>query len=51
MSGEVAIISPATRVEVRHDIVLVYNGMQPVASYPRRDVFSSSKREISPSLT
>lgn len=51
ISGEVAIISPATDVVVQSHMVLVYNGAQPVASYPRREVFSCSKTETSPTLT
>jgi hypothetical protein len=51
MSGEVAIISPATSVLVQSDVVLVYNGAQPVASYPRKVVFSCSKMQTSPTLS
>lgn len=51
MSGEVATISPATSVVVQANMVLVYNGTQPVASYPRKDVFSCSKTPTSPTLT
>jgi hypothetical protein len=51
MSGEVATISPATNVVVEPDMVLVYDGETPVAEYPRRNVFSCSLREISPSFT
>jgi hypothetical protein len=50
MSGEVATISPATSVLVQPDMVIIYNGLQPVASYPRKDVFSCSKTETSPTL-
>jgi hypothetical protein len=51
MSGEVAIINPATRVNVEPDVVIVYNGAMPVASYPRKDVFSCSLQETSPAFT
>ena len=51
MSGEVAVISPATSVLVQSEMVLVYNGSQPVASYPRKVVFSCSKTQTSPTLT
>ena len=51
MSGEVATISPATNVVVEPGMVLVYDGARPVASYPRRDVFSCSLQETSPSFT
>ena len=51
MSGEVATISPATSVLVQPDMVVIYNGAVPVASYPRREVFSSSLRETSPAFT
>jgi hypothetical protein len=51
MSGEVATISPATNVVVESEMVLVYDGLTPVAEYPRRNVFSCSLREISPSFT
>ncbi len=51
MSGEVATLSPATSVQVQPDVVIVYNGLQPIASYPRRNVFSCSKTETSPTLT
>jgi hypothetical protein len=51
MSGEVATISPATKVVVQPDMVIVYNGELMVASYPRRDVFSCSLQETSPSFT
>ena len=50
MSGEVATIRPATSVVVQSEMVLVYNGSQPVASYPRREVFSCSKTPTSPIL-
>ena len=51
MSGEVAVITPATNVVVQPAIVLIYDGSRPVASYPRRDVFSCSLRETSPAFT
>jgi hypothetical protein len=51
MSGEVATITPATDVVVQPDMVLVYNGPLPVASYPRKDVFSCSKTQTSPTLS
>ena len=51
MSGEVATISPATNVVVQAEMVLVYNGSQAVAEYPRRNVFSCSLQETSPSFT
>ena len=51
MSGEVARITPATSVIVQPDIVLIYDGAQPVASYPRKEVFSCSLQETSPSFT
>jgi hypothetical protein len=51
MSGEVATISPATNVVVLPDMVIVYNGELAVASYPRREVFSCSMQETSPSFT
>lgn len=50
MSGEVAIIRPATSVTVQQDMILIYNGTLPVAEYPRRQVFSCSMRETSPSF-
>ena len=51
MSGEVATIRPATSVVVQSSMVLIYNGSQPVASYPRKEVFSCSKTPSSPALT
>ena len=51
MSGEVATISPATNVVVQANMVLVYDGQALVAEYPRRNVFSCSLQEISPSFT
>jgi hypothetical protein len=51
MSGEVATISPATNVVVQAEMVLVYNGSKAVAEYPRRNVFSCSLQETSPSFT
>src|SRR5690606_29720785 len=50
MSGEIATISPATSVVVQSHTVVVFNGVQAVAAYPRRDVFCCSKTEISPTL-
>jgi hypothetical protein len=51
MSGDVARISPATGVVVQPDMVVVYNAEVAVASYPRREVFSCSLQETSPSFT
>lgn len=51
MSGEVAVINPATNVHVQSNIVVVYNGVMAVASYPRKDVFSCSLQETSPAFT
>jgi len=51
MSGEVATVSPATSVMVQNDMVIVYDGVLPVASYRRKEVFSCSRTEISPSFT
>ena len=51
MSGEVAAITPATSVEVKTSMVVVYDGDRPVATYPRRDVFSCSLRETAPAFT
>jgi hypothetical protein len=51
MSGDVAIITPATNVVVQQDMILVYNGPTAVAEYPRRQVFSCSLQETSPSFT
>jgi hypothetical protein len=50
-SGEVVTVSPASSVAVQPDRVIVYDGVQAVASYRRSEVFSCSRTEESPAFT
>jgi hypothetical protein len=50
-SGEVVTVSPASSVAVQPDRVIVYDGVEPVASYRRSEVFSCSRTEESPAFT
>ena len=50
-SGEVIELSPATTVSVDPDLIVVFNGYEPVASYPRASVFSCTKSPTSPAFT
>jgi hypothetical protein len=50
-SGEVIKVTPATSVLVQPHMVIIYDGELAVASYPRQDVFSCTRRETCPSFT
>jgi hypothetical protein len=50
-SGEMVTVSPASSVAVQPDRVIVYDGVQAVASYRRSEVFSCSRTEESPAFT
>lgn len=50
-SGEVIELSPATNAGIDPEYVIIYNGLETVASYSRSTVFSCSKTQSSPALT